>query len=56
MRSVSNTNKKTLRNFFLIKFFGLWKNASHTVSINEKSKTIDFSCNFLFLWNYRKSV
>ena len=37
-------------------FFDLWKKAGHTISIYEKSVTIDLSCNFLFLWNCIKSL
>ena len=35
-------------------FFGLWKNTYQKIFINGKLLIIEFSYNFLYVWNYMK--
>ena len=52
-----NYNRKFFRNQILkekIKIFGLWENTYHTIFIYGKILIIEFSYNFLYVWNCMK--
>ena len=52
-----NYNRKFFRNQILkekIKIFGFWENTYHTIFIYGKMLIIEFSYNFLYVWNCMK--